>query len=81
MGCPLYPGASEGCGHGDEEGQVFILHLAIGKQKGAGGISNAECGVKYRSQETEFRIKTEIRNSGIGDGQFLVWAFSCSIFS
>ena len=27
-------------------GQVFILHLAIGKQKGAGGISNAESGVR-----------------------------------
>jgi len=29
-----------------QEGQVFILHLAIGKQKGAGGISNAECGLQ-----------------------------------
>jgi len=26
--------------------RVIILHLAIGKQKGAGGISNAECGVR-----------------------------------
>jgi len=33
----------------DERGQVFILHLATGKQKGAGGISNAECGVRKQN--------------------------------
>jgi len=38
----------------DARGQVFILHLATGKQKGAGGISNAECG------------KTGVRDWGLG---------------
>jgi hypothetical protein len=45
----LWPGTKKQI---DEEGQVFILHLAIGKQKGAGGISNAECGVRT----TDFRL-------------------------
>ena len=66
----------------DEEGQVFILHLAIGKQKGAGGMRSGErrefgiggwglgnCGVRNMGSEVriqESEYRIKDRDWGLG---------------